>query len=293
MNGRDAGITHFTSRASAISIMDGWRKDLSEGNPRRNPGAESAISGPPEVKLRLYGRWGTNDPWEQRIAKGGMDIVRGKHRPEKTRLVFPDTTFMACGSKPQIGSDGETADRLEMWRAYGDDGHGVALTTWWNQERLREDGLEIIEVAYLSAADFESKLEKLDELHAEQMDESKSRAEREEVRRCRARMAAGCKIRDYEAEQEVRLVCFLGDESSAVSGPGPKELHFASADGRLRTWIERPVRLGVTLTGLDITLGPRMPDGDVQHWTAMGDWMLRQMGLSGGQVRQSKLQYVG
>ena len=98
---------------------------------------------------------------------------------------------------------------------------------------------------------------------------------------------------DYETEQEVRLVCFLGDESGAVRRPGRKEIHFDSASGRLRTYIKRPVRLGVTLTGLDITLGPRIPEGDAQHWKAMGRWMLAQMGLSGPEVRQSTLKYIG
>lgn len=293
MNGTDTGITHFTSQPSAVAILDGWRRDLVEGDKRQSMAPGENSLGPLEVNLRLYSRWGTNDPLEQKLANSDFDIVRSKNKSEQYRIVFPDDVYMLCGSKPQNGISGETTDRLEMWRAYGDDGRGVALTTWWNDRELGSEGLEIIEIEYFSEGDFGKRTAEIQRLYEEQKDQTKSRTVLEDIRRRRMSMVAGYKLKDYENEQEIRLVCFLGDESGAVRCAGRKELHFDSASGRLRTYIERPVRLGVTLTGLDITLGPRMPEGDAQHWVAMGQWMLAQMGISGGKVRQSTLKYIG
>ena len=53
------------------------------------------------------------------------------------------------------------------------------------------------------------------------------------------------------------------------------------------------MRLGTTLTGLDITLGPRMTPTDVMHWKKVGEWTLAKMGISGGRVEQSQLKYLG
>ena len=295
VNGRDVGITHFTSLASAVAILEGWRRDLVEGE--RHPADQrNETVGPQEIKLRLYSRWGTNDPLEQNIANGETEIASAKHRRDgntQFRNVFPDTTYMMCGSKPQGGSDGETIDRLELWRAYGDDGKGVAFTTWWNEEQLSREGLEIVEVDYLSKPELDENRKKIERLYGDQKEENKSRAEREKHRRARMQLEAGCKHNDYKAEQEVRLVCYLGDESGAMRRPGNKEIHLEAAKGRLRTYIERPVRLGVTLTGLDITLGPRILPADVGHWIRMGRWMLSQFELSGGKVRRSELGYIG
>ena len=102
--------------------------------------------------MRLYSRWGTNDPREPHIVEYGTDRTTEKHPKgpsAQSRDTFPDDVFMWCGSTPQLDEDGETTDRLEMWRAYGDNGHGVALTTWWNSQELEFEGLEIVEVKYL------------------------------------------------------------------------------------------------------------------------------------------------
>ena len=277
------GITHFTSQMAAAAILNGWRKDL------HVPG-----KGPQEVRLRLYSRWGTNDPHEQRMAAYGMDRTDQKHPQGATpqsRHAFPDDVFMLCGSKPQGGEKGEATDRLEMWRAYGDDGRGVAFTLWWNVERLREENLEIMEVKYIS--DMNEITRKAKRLYRNQIDRRRKPHKRDEIRMQRMRLEAGHKHLDYKAENEVRLVRFLGDKTGETRGSGPDEMHLDAASGRLRTYIERPVRLGTTLTKLDITLGPRMMPGDVQHWENVGQWMLARMGLSGGRVQQSELAYIG
>ena len=283
------GITHFTSQVAAAAILDGWRRDLIQSD---MVGGKSL--GPAEVKVRLYSRSGMNDPREQQIAEFGTDITNKKHpKGPGTRLrsAFPDDVFMWCGSKPQTGKMGETTNRLEMWRAYGDDGRGVALTAWWNVNQLKREGLEILEVEY--ASDLDSVTEEIKRLLDLQRDEQKSRSERENIRMKRMRLEACHKHCDYKSEKEVRLVCFLGDESGAVRKAGLKEIHLEATSGRLRTYIERPVRLGTTLTGLDITLGPRMTPNDKKHWEKVGQWMLAQMGLSGGSVQPSELQYIG
>ena len=246
--------------------------------------------GPAEVKLRLYSRLGTNDPHEHKMADHGADKTeekRPKNGTPKFRISFPDDVFMWCGSKPQTGEDGEIPNRLEMWRAYGDDGRGVAFTTWWNVRQLELEGLEIVEVEYL--ADLSSLKEDMDKLIDKQGDGTRNRREREEIRRKRMMLGASHKLCDYESEREVRLVYCRGDESGSVR----QQIHFEVPDGRLRSYIERPVKLGTTLTGLDITLGPRMSPSDASHWQKVGEWMLGQMGVSGGRVDQSQLRYLG
>ena len=277
------GITHFTSQQAAAAILDGWRRDLTRGS-------SPTSMGPPEVKVRLYSRWGTNDPLDQKMAASGTDTTEKKHSKgaqRRFRITFPDDVFMLCGSKPQTGDKGEATDRLEMWRAYGDNGRGVALTTWWDVAQLETDRLEIVEVKYQT--DMSSVTEEMDELIAAQKDQGKSSGEREKIRRKRMTLGASNKLRDYESEQEVRLVYFQGDESGAVG----QELNIEAPNGRLRTYIERPVRLGASLIGLDITLGPRMLEPDIGHWEKVGQWMLGQMCLSRGKVRRSKLEYLG
>ena len=235
-----------------------------------------------------------NDPSEQRMAEYGADTTQQKHRKgaEPTfRSTFPDDVFMWCGSRPQPGEKGEATDRLEMWRAYGDNGRGVALTTWWDIERLKTENLEILEVEYVP--DLDPTKRKIKRLLGDHKDKSKSRAKRDQIRIKRMRIGACRKHSDYESEQEVRLVRFLGDESGTVHGSGPDEIHFEATSGRLRTYIERPVSLGTTLTKLDITLGPRMIDSDARHWEGVGQWMLAQMGISGGKVQRSQLKYIG
>ena len=283
------GITHFTSQATAAAILDGWRRDLI-GHDR----ADGRDLGPAEVKVRLYSRSGTNDPREQQMAEFGADITSEKHPKGQEagfRSTFPDDVFMMCGSKPRVGDKGEATNRLEMWRAYGDDGRGVALTAWWDPKQITGEGLEIVEVQYTS--DLESITAKMERLLDLQRDDSKSRSEREELRMKRMKLGACHKHSDYESEEEVRLVCFLGDESGAVRKAGVKEIHLDATSGRLRTYIERPVKLGTTLTRLDITLGPRMTSNDKRHWEKVAQWMLAQMGLSGGRVQASELKYIG
>ena len=291
------GITHFTSQFTAAAMLDGWRRDLIQGDMKGGK-----VLGPAEVKIRLYGRSGMNDPREQEISEFGTDITREKHpkgSEPQSRETFPDDVFMLCGSrpqigeKPQVGETGEETNRLEMWRAYGDDGRGVALTTWWDPHQLKNEGLEIIKVEYLSDLGLEDVDSQRKRLFGLQRDESKDRYEREKLRMERMNLEVSYKHCDYESEKEIRLVCFLGDESGSVRGAGRKEIHLEVMNGRLRTYIERPVRLGITLARLDVTLGPRMASNDKRHWEKVVRWMLAQMGLSGGSVQPSQLKYIG
>ena len=125
---------------------------------------------------------------------------------------------MWCGSKPQAGTEGEAADRLEMWRAYGDDGKGVALTLWWDNDEVRKEGLEIIEVDYLSKDEFETTSKKIKDLYEEQRDEDRDREEREEIRRKRMRLGALHKLKDYEGEQEFAWSVFWETRAAQCAG---------------------------------------------------------------------------
>ena len=185
--------------------------------------------------MRLYSRWGTNDPREPHITEYGTDRTMQKHpkdSPAQSRNTFPDDVFMWCGSTPKRGEGGETRDRLEMWRAYGDNGRGVALTAWWDVQELEFEQLEIIEVKY--ATDLSSIHADINQLMEQQSDPTKSRSEREEIRKRRMRLDAGHKDHDYESEQEVRLVYFLGDESGSVHG---QNFRFEASSGRLRSYM--------------------------------------------------------
>ena len=162
------------------------------------------------------------------------------------------------------------------------------MTTWWNVKELKVEGLEILKVVYLP--ELSTVHAKIDQLMEQQRDLAKDMSSRENIRMERMRLEALHKHRDYESEQEVRLVYFLGDESGSVHR---HNFRFEASGGRLRSFIERPVRLRNSLTKLDITLGPTMNRNDVSHWKRVGDWTLRQMGVSGGRVEQSQLKYLG
>ena len=98
-------MTHFTSQEAAAQILDGWRHEMLKQT------SASEKFGPQELSLRLYSRYGMNDPTEYLHAppKAGGGI--GSQREDglsHSRLVFPDTAFIYCGSmelrtKPSIG----------------------------------------------------------------------------------------------------------------------------------------------------------------------------------------------
>ena len=277
------GITHFTSQASAAAIFEGWRRDLVRQDGLTGLGAR-------EVHVRLYSLAGTNDPTEQLMAEYGRDKTSSRDG-ERSRGTFPDDIFILCGSEPQLGEDGEATNRLDLWRAYGDDGRGVALTTWWDPARLQAEGLEVRTVKY--KPDLCAVKSRIKELIGAQGDDTKNRAQREEIRRERMILQAFCKHCDYASEKEVRLARLMGDESGVVRKEGPQEIHIDVSGGRLRPYIEWPVGLGTALTRIDVTFGPRMARANAQNWEKLVQWMTAQMGLSGGRVAQSRLQYIG
>ena len=282
------GITHFTSQSVAAAIFDGWLRDIRSNEHQTEP---------IEINLRLYSRSGMNDPMEQKISEYGSDVTVSKRSTDsdtKQRNTVPDDAFLMCGTAPQTGKKGEALNRLDMWRVYGDNGKGVAITTWWDSERIKEiEGLEIIEV------DYDSNLDHIkccvNKLLKDQTESSKSQSERDSIRKQRLRLEIGHKHKDYKSENEVRLACFLGDESGAVLGSMGKEIHLDATSGRLRTFIERPVQVGTSLSlyKVDITLGPRQTGNEVRHWQRVAQWVLARMRLSGGTVRRSELQYIG
>ncbi len=278
------GITHFTSQAAAASILDGWLRELSSDRKDR-------LKGPPDVTLRLYSRSGMNDPTEQTIAEYVSDVTMSKSG-ERRRDTVPDDSFLMCGTEPQSGKKGEAANRLDMWRAYGDDGKGVAITTWWDAAHLqRIDGLEIIQVEYTK--DTDNIKREAESLLQSQADHGKSQSDREMIRKRRMRLEAKHKHTDYESEREVRLACFLGDESGAILAARGKGVRLDATSGRLRTFIERPIQVGTSLKKMDITLGPRLTENETRHWQKMAQWVLARMSLSGGTVQRSELKYIG
>ena len=102
----------------------------------------------------------------------------------------------------------------------------------------------------------------------------------------------GYKGADYKSENEIRIVCYAGDQSGVV----PPILKFSAESGRLRAYVTRKVKVGVgqTLSGLYVTIGPRVPEYEASHWKMMVDWTVRQLGLSGSRwACQSELPYVG
>ena len=272
-------MTHFTSQAAAAGILDGWRHEILKQ-------ASTAKFGPKELSLRLYSRYGMNDPTEY------------LHEPRKagdgsgrSRLVFPDTAFICCGAR-EIKD--ESLDRLDFWRAYGADGHGIAITTIWSKKGLVDDGLDILKVQYVTAARFEKLRKQYRGLQTEidqaVADKDKDRAK--ELHKQRMKLEVGYKGSDYKSEDELRIVYYAGDESGVV----PPILTFSAESGRLRAYVTRKVKVGVdqTLSGLYVTIGPRVPKYEASHWTMMADWTVRQLGLSGSRwTCQSKLTYVG
>ena len=105
-------------------------------------------------------------------------------------------------------------------------------------------------------------------------------------------LEVGYKGADYESENEIRIVYYAGDQSGVV----PPILQFSAESGRLRAYVTRKVKVGVgqTLSGLYVTIGPRVPEYEASHWKMMADWTVRQLGLSGSRwACQSELPYVG
>ena len=281
-------MTHFTSQAAAAQTLDGWRHEI-----LKQPSSSEKF-GPKELSLRLYSRYGMNDPTElvhnPREVTGGIGSQR-EDGSRRSRLVFPDTAFIYCGSKEM---ENEALDRLDSWRAYGADGKGIAITTLWSKKGLGNDGLDILKVKYvftdqlaenkIRCATLQTEIdnatkanhtEKAKALHKERMD-----------------LEVGYKVSDYQAENEIRIVYYAGDQSSVV----PPILAFSAESGRLRAYVTRKVKVGIgqTLSGLYVTIGPRVPKYEASHWKMMADWTVRQLGLSGSRLTcQSELTYVG
>ena len=174
------------------------------------------------------------------------------------------------------------------------DGHGIAITTIWSKKGLADDGLDILEVKYFTVAEFEELKNQYEEIQTEidkaidDNDNDRARA----LHKKRMNLEVGYKGSDYKSEDEIRIVYYAGDESGVV----PPILNFSAESGRLRAYVTRKVKIGVgrTLSGLYVTIGPRVPEYEVSHWKMMADWTVRQLGLSGSRLTcQSKLTYVG
>ena len=272
-------MTHFTSQAAAAGILDGWRHEI------LNQDSASKF-GPKELSLRLYSRYGMNDPTEYL-----HEPRKAGHGSSRSRLVFPDTAFIYCGARE---IEDEALDRLDLWRAYGADGHGIAITTLWSEKGLADDGFDILKVKYVTTARFEKLKNQYENLQTQidkaMVDKDMDRAK--ELHKQRMNLEVGYKGSDYKSEDELRIVYYAGDESGVV----PPILTFSAESGRLRAYVTRKVKVGVgqTLSGLYVTIGPRVPEYEASHWTMMADWTVRQLGLSGGRLAcQSELTYVG
>lgn len=154
-------ITHFTSQAAAAQMLNGWRHEM-----LRQIGASEEF-GPRELSLRLYSRYGMNDPTEclhdPRLAGVGNNSRR-KDGSGHGRLVFPDTAFIYCGSK---ATEQEELNRLDLWRAYGVDGKGIAITTIWSRKGLADDGFDILRVKYKETAQLDELKNRYDKLQSE------------------------------------------------------------------------------------------------------------------------------
>ena len=281
-------MTHFTSQEAAAQILDGWRHEMLKQT------SASEKFGPQELSLRLYSRYGMNDPTEYlhdpRKAGGGIGSQR-EDGLSHSRLVFPDTAFIYCGSR-EIKN--EALDRLDLWRAYGADGKGIAITTIWSKKGLADDGFEILNVKYKTTAQLDKLKNQYEKLQTEinKAIEEKNKDKAEELHKKRMAREVGYKGSDYKSEDELRIVFYAGDKSGEV----PPILHFSAESGRLRAYVTRKVKVGVgkTLSGLYVTIGPRIPEYEVSHWNMMADWTVRQLGLSGSlRTCQSKLTYVG
>ena len=281
-------LTHFTSQSVAAQILDGWRREVLE-----QPGATEDV-GPNEVSLRLYSRYGMNDPTEYIHTPREVDSRRVDNRENgtrRTRLVFPDTAFVFCGSREAKSED---LDRLDLWRAYGSNGNGIAITTIWSRTGLTNDKLDIVPVKYVPNhrfAELKEENEKI-QMDIDRAIEARNTAKAKELHQRRMVLEVGYKGSDYKSEDEVRIVYYAGDKSNEV----PRSLVFTAESGRLRAYVEHKVKIGVgqTLAGLYVTIGPRVPEHEASHWQSMADWTIRQLGLSGTRsTSQSRLTYVG
>ena len=284
-------ITHFTSQYAAAQILNGWRHEILQQT--LSPAKDF---GPNELSLRLSSRYGMNDPTEQlhnpRTAAGSIGN-QAEHRPRRTRLIFPDTAFIYCGSK---AVKNEELNRLDLWRAYGANGQGIAITTVWSKKGLNADGYDILNVKYITTAklaslkkQYENLQEKIDKAIADKLTDKARDLHKE-----RMELEVGYKNSDYKSEDEIRIVYYAGDKSS--SSHIASTLNFTAEGDRLRAYITRKVSVGAgrTLSGLHITIGPRVPEYEASHWKLMADWTVRQLGLSDSRsTQQSKLTYVG
>ena len=188
----------------------------------------------------------------------------------------------------------EALDRLDLWRAYGANGHGIAITTTWSKKGLADDGFDVLEVKYVDDAELAKHRRRYVRLQR-QIEKAIAAKEGDKAARFhkkRMNLEVGFKGTDYESEGELRIVYYAGDKSGDVS----QILNFSAEGGRLRAYVTRKVKVGVgqTLSGLYVTIGPRVPEYEASHWKMMADWTVRQLGLSGGRLaRQSELTYVG
>ena len=251
--------------------------------------------GTKELTLRLYSRYGMNDPTEHqhepREIFGGTGLGHEAEGVTRSRLVFPDTAFIYCGSSAVRD---ESLDRLDLWRAYGVNGHGIAITTIWNIAGLAEDGLDFLKVEYVENAKLKELKDQSADLQSEidKAIEERNLGHANELRRERMKLEVGYKGFDYKSEDEIRIVYYAGDKSSVV----PPILHFTAETGRLQAYITRKIKVGTrrTLSGLYITIGPQVSHYEASHWKMMADWTIRQLGLSGiRSTRQSELIYIG
>ena len=288
-NGLDrVAMTHFTTQGTAARILDGWRHEVLSQT------SASEDFGPKELSLRLYSRYGMDDPTEYlhdpRKAAGGIGSQR-EDGSSRSRLVFPDTAFIFCGSRE---IENEALDRLDSWRAYGADGKGIAITTTWSKIGLTEDGLDILNVKYVPTAQLDELKNQYEKLQTE-IDKAiadKNDNKTRDLHKKRMELEVGYKGADYKSENEIRIVYYAGDQSGVV----PPILKFSAESGRLRAYVTRKVKVGVgqTLSGLYVTIGPRVPEYEASHWKMMADWTVRQLGLSGSRwACQSELPYVG
>ena len=274
------GLTHFTTQRAAASILDGWRRSLrvpdgGEVPPGRPEGTYSVVQ---SIRGLTTPMRRTACPRNRRWDPRSDVIPSHRASSNSDRLVFPNDAFMHCGIK--CSHDGESlgpefqTNYLYHWRAYGDDGKGVALITLWDRNGLKSDGLEFVTVEYLQESRLKERQADLEQQSRVEWLHGLSRI----------------KISDYETENEVRLVRVLADESGSF---GP-HVNYDASSGRLRTYVEWPVTLGTTFVGFGLVLGPCIAERDVHHWTRVALWLQRQMEFSSfrNAVTRSRLAYI-
>ena len=208
-------MTHFTSQAAAAGILDGWRHEIL----KQDSGSKF---GPKELSLRLYSRYGMNDPTEylHEPRKAGDGSSR-------SRLVFPDTAFIYCGARE---IEDEALDRLDLWRAYGADGHGIAITTIWSKKGLADDGLDILKIKYVTTPRFEKLKNEYEKLQTE-IDKAivdKDRDRTKELHKKRMNLEVGYKgsegvglVWKIQVIDLVRFLCRDERPKSAIRDNGP------------------------------------------------------------------------